>query len=259
MKNRHKASLLQTSVLYLSWGKVLGKAPTYAVFQPLYSCIRICLVPRAFPYQEKGLSQPVLATSLWGHLSLFWTWCELPPSAKACVPYGTWPALLLYLFLVGREGGVLQLQPKRRTCSACVLAMGETHYWSWSCSFSSLGESSVAPSSACVSLVSLGNPNTCRLWSGLMSWHYWSWWQVLLCCLQWDSSSCEGSHRYHMVGEKPSCACSICQLSYTPKTHLFYSDDWQCDYLDLVFGRHFPPNEQNEIVTSREITDIICC
>lgn len=251
MKNRRKASLLQTSVLYLSWGKVLGKATRYAVFRPLYSCIRICLVPRAFPYQEEELSQAMLATSLWGHLSLFWTWCVLPPSAKTCVIWHlTSP---IPLSVPRREGrGVLQLQPKRRTCSACMLAMGETHYWSWSCSFSSLGEPSVAPSSACVSLVSLGNPNTCRLWSGRMSWHCWPWWQVLLCSLQWDSSSCGGSHRYH-------CACSICQLNYTPKTYLFYLDDCQCDYLDLVFGRHFPPSEQNEIVTSREITDIICC
>ena len=39
------------------------------------------------------------------------------------------------------------------------LAMGDWHHWSWSCSVSSLYESSIVPSSAYVSRVFLGDPN----------------------------------------------------------------------------------------------------
>lgn len=100
-----KASLLHTRVLYLSWGKVLGKAITYAVFQSLYSCVRICLCLEHFLTERKGSHSPCWPPLFWGHLSLFWTWCVLPPPAKARVSYGTWPALLLYLFPAGRERG----------------------------------------------------------------------------------------------------------------------------------------------------------
>lgn len=51
-----------------------------------------------------------------------------------------------------------------------TLAMGDWHHWSWSCSVSSLYESSIVPSSACVSCVFLGDPNIykpCKWWSGL--------------------------------------------------------------------------------------------